>query len=200
MENQTQTRFFEKLKRFLFNNKIVNTDIERLLTSLSIFSMLCAVITLFYLGGFLYKLLLVPLQGASELQLPITGENLLQAYSANDISFYFIAAYEILKLALVGSMAFYFWKFAVSIDNKNPFRNPLSRNYIGAVATLALLFFPLEIVSTLHLNYNGSLNVPQTSTIGLFHWEYLLGAYFVNVFAIVYRRGADLNNEMNLVI
>lgn len=200
MKNQTQSGLSGSLHRLLTNNKIVNTNIERLLTSLSMVSIIGVIFTVAYLGVFLYKLVMVSMNGGTTFNLPITGENLMKVYTAADMSFYMIAGYEAIKLALIGGMAFYFWKFAISIDNSNPFSNPLSRNHISAVATLSLLFFPLDVISTLHLSYGGSLNVPDTSTLGFFHWEYLFGAYFVNVFAIIFRRGSDLNNEMDLVI
>jgi hypothetical protein len=34
----------------------------------------------------------------------------------------------------------------------------------------------------------------------LFHFEYLFIAYFLNVFAQIFKRGVDLNNEIDLVI
>lgn len=199
MKNQTQPGLLGSLHRLLTNNKIVNTNIERLLTSLSMLSIIRVIFTVAFLVVFLYKLILLPIQGATAFRLPITGKDLMQAYSAADMSFYIIAGYEAIKLILIGGMAFYFWKFSNSINNSNPFSNPLSRNHISAVATLALMFFPLDVISTLHLSYGG-LNEPNSSKLGFFHWEYLFGAYFINVFAIIFRRGSDLNNEMDLVI
>lgn len=196
-KNNTDSKAFT---RFLFNNKFINIGLDRLLMSLRRISGLGMIFSGLFLGIFIYRLFAIQLTGEHHFKLPVSGWDLSPILSKSHFAFYCISSYEVIKIGLIFGMAYYFWKFASSVDYKNPFSNYLSRNFIGAAATLSLLYFPIDVISSLHYHYFGKMNEPNTSIIGYFHWDYLFVAYFINVFAIIFRRGGDLKDELDLVI
>ena len=83
------------------------------------------------------------------------------------------------------------------MDISEPFKNIKSKDYLAAVAVLSILFFSVDAISMMHLAYFQDL---LSTKVRIFHFEYLFLAYFINVFAVIFKRGVDLNNEIDLVI
>jgi len=65
--------------------------------------------------------------------------------------------------------------------------------------SLDILFFVIDAISLLHLAYFQN-SLPLESSFEVFRFEYLFLAYFLYVFAAIFKRGVDLNNELDSVI
>jgi len=64
---------------------------------------------------------------------------------------------------------------------------------------IALVFFIVDTISILYLHFfEEALGLNRS--LRLFHFEYLFIVYFLFVFANIFKRGVDLNNEIDLVI
>lgn len=90
-------------------------------------------------------------------------------------------------------------KFTGSIDLSDPFQNLQSKTFLNKVVACSIGFFIVDAIGTLHLNYALEEIQPDLK-IRLFHFEYLFIVYFLNVFAVIFNRGVDLKNEIDLVI
>jgi hypothetical protein len=86
-----------------------------------------------------------------------------------------------------------------AVDIKEPFKNVKSKDYLFSVAILSSVFFTVDAISMMHLAYFQD-SLPIEGSLRIFHFEYLFLAYFINVFAVIFKRGVDLKNEIDLVI
>jgi len=107
--------------------------------------------------------------------------------------------FEAIRFAVFALLIFYFSKFLGSLNNVDPFKNLVSKEYIIRVSFLSAIFFTVDFLGSLHLsNYQDLL--AQGTRVTLFHVEFLVLAYFINVFALIFKKGADLKEEIDLVI
>ncbi|MFM9945257.1 MAG: DUF2975 domain-containing protein [Bacteroidia bacterium] len=180
------------------NDKFFKIESTRSLQSLQNFSRIFFIFSVGFIAAFIYKLLLIKSGTVKSFKLPILELDILPLYTQNFTGFIFLSVYEILKFITLAFVFFYFMKFIKTIDINEPFKNLKSKNHLSKVSNLCYAFFIIDAIGTLHAaQYTVFLsNIP----FALFHFQYLFIAYFVHVFAIIYKRGVDLNNEIDLVI
>ncbi len=65
--------------------------------------------------------------------------------------------------------------------------------------SLDILFFVIDAISLLHLAYFQN-SLPLESSFEVFRFDYIFLDYFIYVFAAIFKRGVDLNNELDSVI
>ncbi len=184
---------------FNFNKWLFNLEPNRTIQSLNAISKVIFVFTLMFLAAYLFKLFNVNNETTKHFRLILTDTDILPLFKTDTINFSFIATYEVVKLIIIALTFFYFIKFLNSIDFMDPFANINSKGYISKVAAMSILFFMADFIATLHLS-NLKDALPDMGVIHIFHFEYLFLAYFINVFAIIFKRGVDLKNEIDLVI
>lgn len=195
-KNSLLTGFIGKLS----NPKgIFNVEHKRAIGSLTAISRVVFVFALLFLGAYFYKLFNLDPATTNHFKLVISDLNILPLYTANRTVFVWMVIYEVLRLLTISVFFFYLSKFLTSLDIADPFKNIRSKEYIVLLAFLSMLFFVVDALGTVHLYYYEDLLAPHNS-IRLFHFEYLFLAYFINMFAFIFKRGVDLNNEIDLVI
>lgn len=127
------------------------------------------------------------------------GIDVSSAYQTNLTLFSAIISIEFLHLVTGGFMAFYFLQFLKSIDLNDPFKNLKSKTYISLVAKLGVLLFTIDFINRLLLQRMETV-VNQVENVILLNVEYFILVDLLFVFAIVFIRGIDLKNEMDLVV
>lgn len=193
--NKSKTSLAEKLNGM---NGIFNLKHEKSIDSLIAISRVVFAFTLLFLGAFFYKLFTIN-PDTNHFRQVLSGVNILPLYKEHFTTFMCMCVHDVLRLLLIGMVMFYFTAFLKSLDRKDPFRNLKSKEHITLVAFFALLFFVADGLGSIHLSYYEELLTPG-ATIRIFHFEYLMLAYFLNVFAFIFKKGVDLNNEIDLVI
>lgn len=174
-------------------------DPVNVMKSLKNLSLLFCIFSVLFLAAFIFKIVNIKDESTQNLRLIFDNINILPLYKVSLADFLCIAAYEIVKICIIVLAFWYFFNFLKRIDINEPFKNIKSREYISKVTVLAYLFFFMDFVSTLHLShFINLLNIKPH--FGSFHFEYLFLAYFLQVFAVIFKRGVDLNNEIDLVI
>ncbi len=199
MSNQNNTQNIKKGYVANMHNAFFQLKPHQTMASLINFSRIFFAFSILFLGAYLFKLFNIHSDAIKHFNLVFAKINILPLYSNNLIGFIFIAAYEAIKITLVAITLFYFTKFLKSLDISDPFKNFESKKYIQRVALLSMIFFAIDALSAIHLNYYESL-LSEGTPIHIFHFEYLFLAYFINVFAVIFNRGVDLKNEIDLVI
>lgn len=180
-----------------FKDSYVNIDPVKFIQTLNAFSKVFFIFSLMFLGAFIFKLFKIEDDTVKHFKLILSDIDILPLYKSSFVTFVFISLYEVIKISLVAVTFFYFIKFLNSMDIKEPFKNIKSKNNLSAVAVLSIVFFSVDAISMMHLAYFQDLLVGK---VRIFHFEYLFLAYFINVFAVIFKRGVDLNNEIDLVI
>ncbi len=197
MNTKHSTPRMSAVETFLTQTKLFNLNNSRSIDSLRNLSYIIGIFAFMFIPAYLYKW-----YNASELQffkLVFSDTNILPLYKSAPLGFISISIYEILKLLIAGYLMIRLAKFFGSLDKFNPFKNLDSKAHLLSVALLSIVFFILDAVSTIHLYYLQDI-LNKASAMRLFHFEYLFIAYFLNVFAQIFKRGVDLNNEIDLVI
>lgn len=137
----------------------------------------------------------------NELRYPLfsNGIDVLSAYKTNLTLFSAIISLEFIHLSIGALLAFYFLQFLKSIDLNEPFKNLSSKIYISTVAKLGVLLFLVDFINRLLLQQMESVasNLQKVSLINI---EYLILVDLLFVFAIIFSRGIDLKNEIDLVV
>lgn len=190
-----QSSLAEKLNKM---NGMFNLKHEKSIDSLIAISRVVFVFTLLFLGAFFYKLFTIT-SDTNHFRQVLSGVDILPLYKEHFSAFICMCVYDVLRLLLIGAVMFFFTAFLKSLDRTDPFKNLKSKEHITLVAFFALLFFVADGVGSIHLNYFEELLAPGAN-IRMFHFEYLMLAYFLNVFAFIFKKGVDLNNEIDLVI
>lgn len=180
-----------------FKDSYVNIDSVKFIQTLNAFSKVFFIFSLMFLGAFIFKLFKIEDDSVKHFKLILSDIDILTLYKSSFVTFVFISLYEVIKISLVAVTFFYFIKFLNSMDIKEPFKNIESKNNLSVVAVLSIVFFSVDAISMMHLAYFQDLLVGK---VRIFHFEYLFLAYFINVFAVIFKRGVDLNNEIDLVI
>jgi hypothetical protein len=183
----------EKLKLFDFSPEKIIISLKNLSTIFFLFSFA-------FLGAFIFKWFSYDSKTSEIFKLVISSINIHPIYKTSQSSFVFISIYEIVQMLLVVLTFFYFIKFLKSLNMNEPFKNTKSGEYINLVGIFSVLFFIVNTITTIHLSYFINLLPGYRTPFALFHFEYLFLAYFINVFAVIFKRGVDLNNEIDLVI
>lgn len=137
----------------------------------------------------------------NELRYPLfsNGIDVLSAYKTNLTLFSAIISLEFIHLSIGALLAYYFLQFLKSIDLNEPFKNLSSKIYISTVAKLGVLLFLVDFINRLLLQQMESVasNLQKVSLINI---EYLILVDLLFVFAIIFSRGIDLKNEIDLVV
>lgn len=169
------------------------------MASLKNFSGIFFIAALFFLAAFIYKLFAIDPVIKHHFNLPISEIDILPLFTTNYFSFISIGIFEIFRLVCIALLFFFLMKFTGSIDLSDPFQNLQSKTFLNKVVACSIGFFIVDAIGTLHLNYVLEEIQPDLK-IRLFHFEYLFIVYFLNVFAVIFNRGVDLKNEIDLVI
>jgi hypothetical protein len=152
-----------------------------------------------FIGVYIFKFIKIDLGSTKHFKLRLSDINILPLYKSNYTTFVFLVGYEVIKIAVIATLFFYFIKFLNAVDIKEPFKNVKSKDYLFSVAILSSVFFTVDAISMMHLAYFQD-SLPIEGSLRIFHFEYLFLAYFINVFAVIFKRGVDLKNEIDLVI
>lgn len=183
----------EKIK-----SSYVNIDPVKFIQTLKAFSKVFFIFSLMFIGAYIFKFFKIE-ETTKHFKLILSDINILPLYKSNYFTFIFLMIYEIVKISIIATLFFYFIKFLNSVDIKEPFKNVKSKDYLFSVAILGSVFFAVDAISMMHLAYfQDSLQIE--GSLRIFHFEYLFLAYFLNVFAVIFKRGVDLNNELDSVI
>lgn len=197
--SQQKTNFIQAgLRKITEGSGFINRKPEQAIKSLKSISQVIYIFGIFFLLAFAYKLIIVS-TGINHFKTLLTSIDILPLYAMNGVHFFCLAGYDILKLVIIILTFFYFTKFLGSIEISDLFGNLKSRNLILYVAALSIAFFMVDVISILHLSYVEDI-LKLKNHIRLFNFEYLMLAYFINVFAFIFKRGVDLKNEIDLVI
>jgi hypothetical protein len=137
----------------------------------------------------------------NEIRYPLfsNGIDVLSAYKTNLTLFSAIISLEFIHLSIGALLAYYFLQFLKSIDLNEPFKNLSSKIYISTVAKLGVLLFLVDFINRLLMQQMESVasNLQKVSLINI---EYLILVDLLFVFAIIFSRGIDLKNEIDLVV
>ncbi len=183
----------EKIK-----SSYVNIDPVKFIQTLKAFSKVFFIFSLMFIGAYIFKFFKIE-ETTKHFKLILSDINILPLYKSNYFTFIFLMIYEIVKISIIATLFFYFIKFLNVVDIKEPFKNVKSKDYLFSVAILSSVFFTVDAIGMMHLAYfQDSLLIE--GSLRIFHFEYLFLAYFINVFAVIFKRGVDLNNEIDLVI
>lgn len=199
MKNQIRPQTEGKLLQWLGKTRLFSVNPEQSIKSLTALSRVVMIAAIVFTVTFLYFVIRAITGGVQHFKLPLSGFEIMPLYNSKELSFYLICIYEILKLSTIAVAFYFFFKFSRSIDYSNPFHKIESKAYINSFATMSIIFFCLDVVSSIHLNYFSDL-LGYGDSIRYFHWEYLLLTYFINVFAYFFRLGVNMKNELDLVI
>jgi hypothetical protein len=127
------------------------------------------------------------------------GIDVLSAYQTNLTLFSGIISIEVLHLATGALMAYYFLQFLKSINLNEPFKNLSSKIYMSKVAKLGVLLFIVDFINRLLLQRMESV-VSNSQYVSLVNVEYFILVDIIFVFALIFIRGIDLKNEIDLVV
>lgn len=137
----------------------------------------------------------------NEIRYPLfsNGIDVLSAYKTNLTLFSAIISLEFIHLSIGALLAYYFLQFLKSIDLNEPFKNLSSKIYISTVSKLGVLLFLVDFINRLLMQQMESVasNLQKVSLINI---EYLILVDLLFVFAIIFSRGIDLKNEIDLVV
>jgi hypothetical protein len=197
MNTKHSTPRMSAVEKFLTQTRLFNLNNSRSIDSLRNLSYIIGIFALIFIPAYIYKWINV--QDFQFFKLVFTDTNILPLYQSSPIGFICISVYEILKLAIAAYLMVQLAKFFGSLDKENPFKNIASKQYLLSVAFLSIAFFVVDTIGSIHLYYLQDI-LNKASAMRLFHFEYLFIAYFMNVFAQIFKRGVDLNNEIDLVI
>lgn len=201
MKKQSNPVSPQGIEKLIGMNKLFNTDPSKAIASLIAMSRVILVFALLFIGAYVFKLLTAGSASTKHFKLLLSNQaiDILSLYRSNFTGFLCLIAYDLLKLGNIALAFFYFVKFLKSLDMQTPFARLESKTYIQRVAWLSVVFFVIDALGTLHLSmYEDALGL--NGQLRLFHFEYLILAYFINVFAFIFQRGVDLHNEIELVI
>lgn len=195
--NTSSSKLMSGIEKFLMQTRLFNLNNARSIDSLRNLSYIIGIFALLFIPAYLYKWFYI--ENAQFFKLVFSDTNILPLYQSSPIGFACISVCEIIKLAISGYLMIRLAKFFASLNKVNPFKNIVSKQHLLSVATLSILFFIVDAIASVQLYYLQDL-LNKASAMRLFHFEYLFIAYFLNVFAQIFKRGVDLNNEIDLVI
>jgi hypothetical protein len=135
-----------------------------------------------------------------KLKLVTLPYDVLDFYKMESSSFWMAFTFQTLIVISIIAMLLYFNRFLASISLDKPFENPKSKREIIRVAKLAMLVTFLDLLLRVVL-CNAML--PDGSAffdIGLYNVEYYFISNVLLTFAVIYTRGVDLKNEIDLVV
>jgi len=125
------------------------------------------------------------------------GIDVLPACQSSKSLFYAIVSIEFIHIAFGALMAYFFYEFLKSIDLKDPFKNLKSKKYISIAAKLGMAVFLADFINRLLLQYM----VNETALkISILNVQYFILVDIIFVFALIFIRGIDLKNEIDLVV
>lgn len=199
MKNETKKSGKSLPEKFIAWCKLFNAEHERSIKSLEAFSIMILIFVLLVLGTYIVKVFSIDIASTKSFKLALSNINILPLYTSNYSTFLVLAIIEIIKFAIAAFVFFYFIKFLKSLDKQNPFKNIISGEHIALVAILSIMFFILDAAGSFYLSFYDN-ELLMNDQLRSFHLEYLFLAYFLNVFAFIFKRGVDLNNEIDLVI
>jgi hypothetical protein len=191
----TKKNFIERLS----SGNLFRIDQGRGIDSLKALTRVIFIFTLLFPAAYCVKMIGLGPDSIKPFKLVISNINILPLYKADFTNFIIVSVFEILRLSILALIFFYLMKFLNSLDKVDPFRNIRSKDYIGIVAGLGVLFFGVDCIGSMHLSYFQE-ELMMKDPIRIFHFEYLFITYFLNVFAFIFKKGVDLNNEIELVI
>ncbi len=174
--------------------------IPKRIQSLQTFSMLIALFSACMIPAILVKIVLANQGSANHIRLIISnhGIDLLPLYSKNLFGFICLCTYEMIKFGLISYTFYNLYLFLKSLNMTNPFKYIVSKNYISVVALFSGIFFVVDAIGAFHLNYyQSALGIAH---VRIFHFEFLFIAYFLRIFAFIFNRGVDFNNELEQVL
>ena len=177
----------------------VNIDPVKFIQTLKAFSKVFFIFSLMFVGAYIFKFFKIDVETTKHFKLILADVNIFPLYKSYYTTFIFLITYEVIKISLIAAIFFYFIKFLNSMDINNPFKNIISKDYLFSVAIISSVFFTVDAISMMHLAYFQDL-LPIEGNLRIFHFEYLFLAFFINVFAVIFKRGVDLNNELDSVI
>jgi len=193
MKNQINKK--NQMKSYLF----FNMDSHKTINSLKTFSKIFLIFSLAFIAGYIYKISNIDLEKTTSFRLILSDTDILPLYKNDMKNFIFISIYEMLRMILLTSILWYFYKFLASVNIADPFENIISKIHINRVANLSTVFFFIDFVGSMHLKYiSNELGIDVYITT--FNFEYLFIVYFISVFSVIFSRGIDLKNEIDLVI
>lgn len=176
----------------------VNIDPVKFIQTLKALSKVFFIFSLLFIVAYVIKFFKIE-EGTKHFKLVLSDIDILPLLKSNYATFIFLVIYEVIKISVIATLFFYFIKFLNAIDISEPFKNVKSKDYLFSVAILSSIFFTVDAISMMHLAYFQD-SLPIEGSLRIFHFEYLFLAYFLNVFAVIFKRGVDLNNEIDLVI
>jgi len=185
------------VERFRLNS-FFNISPEKAIDSLKAISKIIFVFIFIFMATWFFKLYNIEDTTTKHFRLIISNTDILPLYKADLTTFIFLVVYEFLKMITMAFTFFFFIKFLNSLDINDPFKNNVSADHLNKVAVLSIVFFMVDAINSMHWIWFDIF--PDKTTIQIFHFEYLFLAYFINVFSVVFKRGVDLNNEIDLVI
>ncbi|MBI3234500.1 MAG: DUF2975 domain-containing protein [Bacteroidetes bacterium] len=174
-----------------------SSDPKKYKDSLTAFSRIFSVAAIVFAATILFKAFNI--SDAKHFQLPILKVDILPLYGDKFIHFVVLVGYELIKFFVLTFLFWFFAKFLKSIDMTSPFKNEKSVPLINMVANLSLIFFAVDALSCIHIYYVAG-EMLKLGSFRLFNFEYLFIAYFVNVFAMIYKNGIELKQDNDLVV
>lgn len=193
------TKFNNTLEKLINSSFFFNLNGAKSVKSLKNFSYIIAFFALMFIVAYVYKWTQISNGNMSSFKLIFNDINILPLNNQYKFVFGVVSTLEIIKLLLGSLLFFQLGKFFHSLDLENPFKNIVSKHYIIRTLAISILFFVIDAVAILYLNmFEDALGL--TSSLRLFHFEYLFIVYFLYVFTIIFKRGVDLHNEIDLVI
>ena len=201
MKNHNQNPRYAKLHGIIQKINIFNLDYNRVIDSLRAISRVTFAFFIIIIATLFVQLLRIDSGNVQhfKLLLPNAGVDILPLYKTHFTGFVFLVLYELAKVAILSFMFLCFFRFLNTLDWENPFKNPISKTHILRVAYMSTLFFAVDTIGSIHLRYFEEA-LGLANQLRLFHVEFLLLMYFINVFAFIFKKGVDLNNEIELVI
>ncbi len=193
------SNFNNRLEKLLSSSFFFNLGGTKSLKSLKAFSYIIAFFALMFVAAYIYKWSAIPNGQTTWFKLVFNDINILPLYTQYKLVFTIVSILEILKLLLAALLFFQLAKFFQSLNPDDPFKNIDSKYYILRVFAIAVVFFIVDTISILYLHFFEEA-LGMNRSLRLFHFEYLFIVYFLFVFANIFKRGVDLNNEIDLVI
>ncbi|MHB1277903.1 MAG: hypothetical protein ACYC1Q_05855 [Bacteroidia bacterium] len=166
--------------------------------------------SLLYALGLLY-ILLVDITERNTFFLSISGIDIMPLYSTAQFIFYALAGIEFVYALIIVTAFWSLDKFIKSIDPKKPFANQKSKNHISRVAWMSQGFFIANLLFRIIKSQAPSefwlLSIRDQSTFAIFQntnflfpFNYLILAFFVSIFARIFKQGISINSELEQVI
>ncbi len=157
------------------------------------------VFSLIMIGAMIYKAIMFSNGSVSHFKLLVSSIDISELLHINPFAFATAVFIEILRFAILALAGFYLIRFLSHIQIDNPFGSSKANSALNILALMAAAFFVTDVVGSLLLNYYQTF-LAEGTRIHLFRVEFFIVVYFINVFAFIFKRGAELKEEIDLVI